>query len=71
MEENRSEAGQDFAGFRFLETAQSLPLVIEPNDSTSKAGRFRWVLDNRVGIAQKLLLHGAVLFRTVSNACLR
>jgi len=63
MEENRGGAGQGFAGFRFLETSQSLPLVIEPNDSTSETDRFSWVSDHRGGIAQKLLLHGAVLFR--------
>jgi alpha-ketoglutarate-dependent taurine dioxygenase len=61
MNENSGEAAQDFARFNFLETSHSLPLVIEPTNLNADA--FGWVSKYRALIEQKLLLHGAILFR--------
>jgi alpha-ketoglutarate-dependent taurine dioxygenase len=47
--------------FGFLETTQTLPCVFERVRSSTD--KFGWVSDNRVLIEQKLLSHGAVLFR--------
>ena len=61
MNENIEKIPQDFAKFSFLEASQSLPVVVEPTNA--KTDPFGWVSDHKALIEQKLLLHGAVLFR--------
>ena len=61
MNENIEKIAQDVAKFSFLEASQSFPVVVEPTNA--KTDPFGWVSDHKALIEQKLLLHGAILFR--------